>query len=283
MDKYFKYKFDDLFEPTLEAMKRLGGSGSIREIENEVTDILALSDMAVNEIHREGTTKLVYRLAWARNYLKRLGLLENSSRAVWSLTDVGKKTKRLDKKEAKRLVYQLDKTKPIKKKVKTAKSEDSTDIEEFDWKEQILQILKRVSPDQFERLCQRLLRELGFVDVEVTGRTNDGGIDGNGILRLGGMMSFHVVFQAKRFKGSVSSSIVRDFRGAMVGRAEKGVIMTTGYFTREAQKEASRDGAPPVDLFDGNDFAEKLKDLGLGVSIELVEKISIDEGWFKAL
>ena len=141
--------------------------------------------------------------------------------------------------------------------------------------------IKNIHPDQIERLCQRLLRELGFVNVEVTGKTNDGGIDGKGMIRLGGVLSFHVVFQAKRYQGSVSSSVIRDFRGAMSGRADKGLIMTTGSFTREAKKEAQRDGATPIDLIDGNDFAEKLKELNLGVTVELVEKVKIKPDWFK--
>jgi restriction system protein len=126
-----------------------------------------------------------------------------------------------------------------------------------------------------------MLRELGFINVEVTQRTNDGGIDGNGLIRIGGVLSFHVVFQAKRYQGSVGSNLVRDFRGAMIGRAEKGLIMTTGSFTREAKKEANRDGAPPIDLMDGNEFAERLKELRLGIDVELVEKVNIKKDWFE--
>ncbi len=125
------------------------------------------------------------------------------------------------------------------------------------------------------------MRELGFINVEVTGRTNDGGIDGRGMIKLGGVLSFHVIFQAKRYKGSVSSSVIRDFRGAMSGRADKGLVMTTGSFTREAKKEAKRDGATPIDLIDGNDFAEKLKELNLGVSVELIEDVKIKSDWFR--
>ena len=147
----------------------------------------------------------------------------------------------------------------------------------------MIEELQNISPSSFERLCQRLLRELGFQNVEVTGQTNDGGIDGKGMLRLGGVLSFHVIFQAKRYKGSVIPSIVRDFRGAMVGRADKGLIITTGTFTREAKKEAQRDGAPPIDLIDGNDLAENLKSLGLGIEIELVERVIIKKDWFKSL
>ena len=127
------------------------------------------------------------------------------------------------------------------------------------------------------------MRELGFQNVEVTGQSNDGGIDGKGLLKLGGVLSFNVIFQAKRYKGSVSPSIVRDFRGAMIGRADKGLIITTGSFTREARKEAQRDGAPPIDLMDGNELAIKLKELKLGIEIEFVEKVIIKTDWFKSL
>lgn len=285
MDKHFKYKYDDLFNPTLKALKKLGGSGAVSEIEEEVAQLLNLSEEATNEIHRESTTKLTYRLAWARNYLKRYGLIENSSRGVWALTEEGQKTTEVNQEKVKKAVVKKDREERLQKKTEENGSPELRDtteeIEEFSWQDKLLDTIKSIHPDQFERLCQRLLRELGFVNVEVTGKTNDGGIDGKGMIRLGGVLSFHVVFQAKRYQGSVSSSVIRDFRGAMSGRADKGLIMTTGSFTREAKKEAQRDGATPIDLIDGNDFAEKLKELNLGVTVELVEEIKIKPDWFK--
>lgn len=285
MDKHFKYKYDDLFNPTLQSLKKLGGSGSVSEIEEEVTQLLKLSEEATNEIHRESTTKLTYRLAWARNYLKRYGLIENSSRGVWALTEEGQKTNEVNQEKVKKAVVKKDKEEQIQKKSKEKGSPElqgtTEEIEEFSWQSKLIDTIRNIHPDQFERLCQRLLRELGFVNVEVTGKTNDGGIDGKGMVRLGGVLSFHVVFQAKRYQGSVSPSVIRDFRGAMSGRADKGLIMTTGSFTREAKKEAQRDGATPIDLIDGNDFAEKLKELNLGVTVELVEEVKIKPDWFK--
>ncbi|MCF8228416.1 MAG: restriction endonuclease [Bacteroidales bacterium] len=287
MDKFFKYKYDDLLNPTLTALHKLGGSGSISEIEEEVVQILNLSEDAANEIHRESTTKLTYRLAWARNYLKRYGLLENSSRGVWALTQKGLKTKKVDQEKVKRVVVKKDREERLQKdndksekpKIKNA----SQEIEEFSWQDKLIDTIKKVEPIQFERLCQRLLRELGFVNVEVTGKTNDGGIDGKGIVKIGGVLSFHVVFQAKRYQGTVASSVIRDFRGAMIGRADKGLIMTTGSFSREAKKEAQRDGATPIDLIDGNAFAERLKELKLGVEVEMVEEVKIIQEWFKKI
>jgi len=289
MKEHFKYKYDELFNSLLTALHNLGGSGSVEELEEQVAIILNLTDEQVNEIHRGNTSKLTYRLAWARNYLKRFGLLENSSRGVWALTEEGLKTTSVDKEVVKRKVVADDRQERLLKN-KKPKTEDHTDVDDeseeiqkFTWQEEIIEELQSIAPSAFERLCQRLLRELGFQNVEVTGQTNDGGIDGKGMLRLGGVLSFHVIFQAKRYKGSVSPSVVRDFRGAMVGRADKGLIITTGTFTREAKKEAQRDGAPPIDLMDGNDLAEKLKELRLGIDIELVEKVNIKKEWFKTL
>lgn len=288
MKELFNYKYDDLFNPLLTALQNLGGSGSVAEIEEKVANVLKLKDEEVNEIHRGNTSKFTYRLAWSRNYLKRFGLLENSSRGIWALTEMGLKTKSVEKEVVKRKVVVEDKQlKPGKGKSKVEEineeQEGDAEIEKFTWQEQIIEELQSITPSAFERLCQRLLRELGFQNVEVTGQSNDGGIDGKGMLKLGGVLSFHVIFQAKRYRGSVSPSIVRDFRGAMVGRADKGLIITTGSFTREAKREASRDGAPPIDLIDGNELAEKLKELKLGIEIELVEKVSVRKEWFQTL
>ena len=127
---------------------------------------------------------------------------------------------------------------------------------------------------------QRLLREAGFIQVDVTGRAGDGGIDGRGIMRLSGLLSFHVIFQCKRYQGAVPVGHVRDFRGAMVGRADKGLLITTGTFTRDAVTEATRDGAPAIDLIDGDMLIDKLKELGLGIDTEMAEHVSIDRDWF---
>ena len=137
----------------------------------------------------------------------------------------------------------------------------------------------------FERLCQRFLRESGFIEVEVTGRSGDGGIDGHGVVKLGGLLSFHVYFQAKRYKDSVPASVIRDFRGAMSGRADKGLIITTGVFTAEAIKEAQRAGTTPIDLIDGAELSEKLRQLRLGVKVKekVVEEVEVDAEWINQI
>jgi restriction system protein len=272
-------KYDELFEPLLKAMHQLGGSASLPEQEETVAEILRLTEKEIAEIHRGTRTKLSYRLAWARNYLKRFGLLENSSRSVWSLTPEGSKRKTLDKEEVKRVVTAM-------KNAQTGERESSeTEEPAPTWEDRLLEIVRGISPQAFERLCQRVLRESGFIQVEVTGRSGDGGIDGKGVVRIGGLLSFHVKFQSKRYKGSVGASIIRDFRGAMDGRADKGLLLTTGTFTREARIEAQRDGARPIDLVDGEELVEKLKQLRIGVEIQqrIIEDVVIREDYFQTL
>jgi len=281
--------FDELFVPLLAALRGLGGSGSIEEIYAKTVEHAGLSEEVLAQMHdteKSNMTEVGYRLAWARTYLKKFGLLENSSRGVWSLTGKGTSTEDLDPSEVVRFVRALDKVDLAKKAPqKVQDAEIGRELpEEERWKDKLNVVLtQRLSPQGFERLVQRILRESGFVAVEVTGRTGDGGIDGKGIARINGFMSFHVLFQCKRYKGAVGSAEIRDFRGAMVGRADKGLFITTGTFTPAAVKEATRDGAPPIDLVVGDELAEKLKELSLGVTTELVPRILVNADWFVAL
>lgn len=134
--------------------------------------------------------------------------------------------------------------------------------DDSEWQHELLAVLRKMDPDAFERLCRLVLRESGFSKVEVTGRSGDGGIDGAGVLRVN-LISFRVRFQCKRYAGSVQVREIRDFRGAMVGRADKGLFMTTGGFTSGAAREAVRDGAPAIDLVDGVALCGLLKRLEL--------------------
>lgn len=272
---------DQLMNPTIQALHALGGSGTIEEIYAKVIQLIDFSDEQLEQLHnpeRGGQTEIEYRLSWSRTYLKKFGVLENSSRGVWALTAMGRQTQKVNPAAVKRFVQQQMK----EDRASVLESETPEDDEENTWREQLLAVLLQMDPSAFERLTQRLLRESGFIQVEVIGRSGDGGIDGKGIMRLGGLLSFHVIFQCKRYSGAVSVSQVRDFRGAMVGRADKGLLITTGNFTKDAIVEATRDGAPAIDLIDGDLLIDKLKELGLGVQTRRVEveQIEIDQNWF---
>ena len=283
--------FDELIVPTVKALVNLGGSGTVEEINSKVYEIANLTDSILQIPHgEEGTTSEVdYRLAWSRTYLKKFGLLENSSRGIWALSKAEIDTTKLDYTEIVRTVRGQIKQTQLNTKTSKQSPEkiENEVIEEVDnteeWKEKLLNVLYNITPAAFERLAQRLLRESGFFQVEVTGKAGDGGIDGKGIVRVSGLLSFHVIFQCKRYKGSVTPSQIRDFRGAMQGRADKGLVITTGVFTREAIKEATRDGAPPIDLIDGEVLCDKLKELKLGIETKLTETIDIKKDWFNNL
>lgn len=276
--------YPDLVWPTIVAVRERGGSASIEEIEDAVSRILNLSDDVLAAPHTKGSrTEFQYRLAWVRTYLKKVGALNNSERAVWSLTDTGD---RITEPEARAVFRKVTAEARTAEEAQHAQGESEVSIaaaaDDATWIDHLLELIGTISPDAFERLAQRLLRESGFTKVEVTGKSGDGGIDGVGILRMN-LVSFQVSFQCKRWKGSVGASTVRDFRGAMVGRADKGLIITTGNFTADARREATRDGAPAIDLIDGETLCELLKERRLGVSVRMVEEIELDSTFFSAI
>lgn len=275
--------YDKLLNPTLTALHRLGGSASIQELVDEMTSAVDLPGDVFEVPHgNTGRTEFEYRAAWARTYLKNAGLVENSERGVWSLTPKGAQTKTVDSRNLTREVQRKLRERRLAQETEEVGDADD-ELEERSWQDELLEVLQSMDPIAFERLCQRLLRESGFIEVDVTRRSGDGGIDGNGIIRIGGLISFNVLFQSKRYKGNIGPEVVRDFRGAMIGRADKGLVITTGGFTRDARKEATRDGAPPVDLIDGQLLVEKLRELRLGVSTKQVEEVIVNKEWFDSI
>ncbi len=283
--------YDKMLWPTLQALIQVGGSGRNEEINDAVIEIERFTEAQQKILHGKGPqTEIVYRLAWARTYLRAVDAIENSTRGVWAITDYGRSLMKKDMTTIPKRVKAMSKKSPLLPDSKVQEVEtltghtvqqlNSTVFEE--WRDYLLETLLTSSPSAFERLCQRVLRESGFTKVDVTGRSGDGGIDGIGVLRIS-LLSFQVFFQCKRYKGSVGAEQVRNFRGAMVGRTDKGLLITTGTFTADAKKEATRDGAPVIDLIDGDQLCLLLKDLRLGVSTQQVEEVSIDPEWFSTL
>ncbi|WP_319780080.1 restriction endonuclease [Maridesulfovibrio sp.] len=275
-------KFYELMQPVLTVIEELGGSGTNQEIAEGVILCLNLPDDVVSHPHnpdKSSQTEVEYRLAWARTYLKNYGLLENSEKGVWAFSERYQRGMQIEVNE----VLQT-----VRAKFKKSKKEDANGTPEIvadpeSWREELHQTILALDPSAFERLTKRILREVGFVQVEVTGQSGDGGIDGKGIVKMQEVLSYHVVFQCKRYKGSVGAGAIRDFRGAMVGRADKGLFITTGIFTRDAEKEASRDGASPIDLINGESLVNMLKKLRLGVNVRMVEEVEVDSGWFEKI
>lgn len=290
--------YDRMLWPTLQAIKQLGDSGSKQEIDDRVIEIAGDTEAQQNILHGDGPeTEIRYRLAWARTYLKKVGALDNSGRGVWEITEIGPQLSETDMSGIPTRVRAMFRRKPLDKEVAAtnepsllARNISTSGVESApftstvfeEWRDKLLDVVQQMPPAGFEKLCQRILRESGFIRVEVTGKSGDGGIDGIGVLRIA-LLSFHVFFQCKRYKGSVGASAIRDFRGAMIGRTDKGLFMTTGSFTPEAKREATRDGAPVLDLIDGEALCILLKDLSLGVGTKQVEEVEINSTWFASL
>lgn len=265
-------QFVRFFGPVLQALRELGDSARPAEVRDKVAADLNISEGKIDELLDSGTSRFDNQVAWARFYLAKSDFIDSSRRGVWSLTDKGRMAN-LDHREALKIFREVHSEFP--RAVESASEsgtsdealapEDSSSGQVTNYRLELLDILQKLPPDGFERFCQRLLRESGFQDVTVTGRSGDGGIDGIGILQVNPLVSFKVLFQCKRYRGSVTPSHVRDFRGAMQGRADKGIIITTGSFTSDAKKESVRDGVPPIELLDGERLIEMLETLELGL------------------
>jgi restriction system protein len=293
-------QYHELFNHILSAIRELGGSAALAELELKVADAMHLEDAVVDLPHvrnrgnvdeiNTSSSEFAYRLRWGLTYLKKAGYVTNSTRGVWSLTELGKTPTTLDPREIVATVRGQSQgtsasaggTLPTEPDLHDPNDEDSV---EQAWSDKVLSLLLAIAPAAFERLAQRLLREIGFDEVDVLGRSGDGGIDGRGILRLNEVISMAVVFQCKRYSGTVGPDAIRDFRGGMEGRADRGLVITTANFTSGAVKEANRDGAMPIDVIDGARLVQLLKKYSLGVATleRVVEAVTVSEEWFNSL
>ena len=276
-------QFIRFFKPVIEVLKETGGSGTAAEVIDRAIEKMKISEKEQEATNKDGQSRVRNQVNWARLFLVRAGYLDSSKRGIWSLTEKGMS---FDPRifDVLGTFKQVQRVFKDEKKSKSQREpfEDETDDQEAepqDHREKLLNLIKLLPPGGFERLSQRLLRESGFQQVVVTGRSGDGGIDGMGILQVNPFVSFNVLFQCKRYQGAVTPSHVRDFRGAMMGRADKGIILTTGTFTLDAKKEARRDGVPPIELVDGELLVQMFERLELG----LVPRTTydIDEKFFE--
>jgi restriction system protein len=271
-------RFVRYFAPIISALQDLGGSGRPSEVRDIIVEQLKISEEKQSELLANGTPRFDNQVGWARFYLVKSGHIDSSQRGVWSLTEKGRSISKMSHEQAMKIFRDIQ-AKFISKPQSDESSKDRRGEEDQElapdeeltstagksYKEQTLELLMSLSPQGFERFSQRLLRESGFEQVTVTGKSGDGGIDGIGILQVNPLVSFKVLFQCKRYASAVTPSQVRDFRGAMMGRADKGIIITTGTFTQEAKKEAVRDGVPPLELVDGSKLVRMLEQLEIGL------------------
>ena len=289
-------RYTQLIVPTFEALKALGGSGKNDEILDQIITALEIPDEVADIQHKGRTNKseLSYQADWARTCLRIYGIIENSARSVWSIMPDYVSVPEIDAKMIVDTVTKETKKRRSEKKQAVGSGENdkpedddpTNDYSEYPdelkpWREQLADILQNMDPYGFERLAQRVLRECGFSQVEVTKKSGDGGIDGTGKLKINGIFSFNVAFQCKRYSGLVGAPAIRDFRGSLTTNIEKGVLITTGSFSKAAREEAASPGKQQIDLVDGEDFINMIAEYGIGV--KEVKTYEIDENFFKKI
>ena len=266
----------ELIGITFKALKELGGSGTNDEIFNKVVEIENFSDNVLNKT-RKGKSEIAYHIAWARTALRVNGIIENVGRSVWAISGAFKDKAEVDGKA----IYGF--LNASRKKSEDALSTTAEDIEkELDkpWREELLAKLKEVAPTAFEELTLQMLRRCGLDNLSLTKKSGDGGIDGLGQIKLNSIISMNVAFQCKRYKDTVSSPAIRDFRGSLTSN-QMGLFVTTGNYTKEAREEAQLPGKTAIELIDGEKLVEKLEELELGLRKTKDGKYEIDPnfGW----
>jgi len=268
--------------PLVEVLRENGGSGPTAEIIDQVIERMGVSEKEVSIALSSGQSRVRNQVQWARMYLVNADLMDSSRRGIWTLTEKGFEAK-LDDLSILEMFRKVHKT--FEKKggsqvdvtpTEEVEPEEDTTVEDEAHGDIILDLLKNLSPSGFEKLCKRLLTEIGIHDVQVTGQTGDQGIDGTGVIRINDVIGFNILFQCKRYREAVSPHHVRDFRGAMLGRADKGLIITTGRFTKEAKREAVRDGVPPIELIDGERLISLFEKYQLGLKPKTVYDVVPD-------
>lgn len=275
-------EFLNWFGPLLDALRDLGDSGRPVEVSSRIAQNLELPEEMLDATLKSGGKKFHNQVAWARQYLVWEGYLDSSKHGTWKLTSKGKKA-RLTIDDAKAIVkkWVAFHQKARQQKVDNTQPEMLLEIDTEEPSEAdeatLIEVLRSLSPEGFEKVCRELLRESGFENVEVTGRPADGGIDGYGTLEVNPFVSFKVLFQCKRYAAgnTVSRAQVGDFRNAMIGRAEKGIMITTSTFSNQAVQEANRDGAPAIELVDGQKLVEMFERVELGLRKKTVYTVDI--------
>jgi restriction system protein len=282
-------RHNQMLWPVITAVRRLGGTARLEEIDEAVIAAGGFSDEQLAVLHKDGPrSEIAYRLAWSRTYLKKMGMLTNATRGTWKTTPLGQAVSEEEVEPIWRecLVEIRERRRRDKEAAENAgadpeETDDSAD-ETSDWQEELVEVLLGMDPIAFEHLAERLLKAEGFIETEMTQRSGDGGIDGVGTYLLS-LVSFTVHFQCKRYRKAIGPDAVGDFRGAVSGRSERGLLITTSAFTRGAIEESKRGGGPKIDLISGERLCNLLKHHELGVETEKVEKVRIDAGFFKGL
>lgn len=283
-------KFIQYFQPVIDGLRDLGSSAKPSEVYTWITEHYPIPKGEIESTTKGGQSKFQNKVGWARFYLAKGGLIATEQRGVWVLTEKGRKAN-FSHEEAYNFFKsihdgfqldggQADETEPEKTvdEADASAPDEKTYLNQDVIQEELVNILRGITDKGFEELSARLLRHIGFENLKVTGQTGDHGIDGEGFLLINRFVRIKVMFQCKRYTGTVPVKDIRDFRGAIQGRAERGIFLTTGTFTKGAREEAARENATAIELVDIDRLLELLIEEGLGV--RETKALTIDREFF---
>lgn len=285
-------KFVQYFQPVIDGLRDLGSSAKPKEVYAWIAEHHDIPKAEIEGTTKGGQSKFENKVGWARFYLAKAGMIDTEQRGVWVLTEKGRKAK-LSHTEA----YDLFKTihdgfprndgKDAKAEPKTivededaSAPDENTYLNQDEIQERLVDILKGLTPKGFEEFCARLLRHIGFENVKVTGESGDQGIDGEGYLLINRFVRTKVMFQSKRYDKTVGPEKIREFRGAIQGKAERGIFLTTGTFTKGARETAAQENATAIELVDIDRLLELLIEENLGV--RETKALTIEADFFSA-
>jgi restriction system protein len=200
--------------PVLQAIRELGGSGRPHEVRAAIARDLHISDAEQSEPLPSGVqTRFENQVHWARFYLAKAGYIDSSQRGVWTLTEKGRSLGTVTQQEIQQIIREVSaQTKSAADDATDSVPSDNTGPSGGNYREELARTLQSLPPAGFERFCQRLLRESGFEEVTITGRSGDGGIDGIGILQVNALVSFKVLFQCDAGKTRVGTETKTNIR-----------------------------------------------------------------------
>jgi restriction system protein len=260
----------------IEALRSVNGLAKASAVKQWIAESLTAKGESVPDtILTSGAQKFANDIQWARMYLVNAGLVEPMKTAGygnWKLTREGWSVP-LDEAS----VVAIYGATALKGKSQTNDTQEAPPEDPQQeslpgtesWEFVLKKILTTLPDKGFERLCAAIMTNNGLLATKVTGQTGDGGVDGEGMLAIDdyGLIKAPVAWQCKRFNGSnnVGSKEVRDFRGAIDGRAKYGLIFTTSSFTPSAEAEARRPGATPVELVGLDRLIDLMRNKKLGV------------------
>jgi restriction system protein len=292
MPKQKRSEFIKWMGPILDSLRALGGSGTPKEVTEKIIVDQRVSEKKLSEKISSGMSRFQNQVYWGRQYLVWEGLLESTKKGIWKLSEKGYTTHLTEDDSHKIFLKWVGIYAERRKQRELADSKETElAIEEIDideatnakasYKQELLSILRNMKPLNFEKFSLLLLRENDFEDLKLTGGSKDEGIDGFGVLRINPFVSFRVLFQCKRYseENKVKRTQIADFRNAMLGRADKGIFITTSFFTKEAEVEATRDGAPPIELVDADKLVEMIEKTELG--LKPITTYELDHDFFQ--